>query len=231
MNNQKNELSQPTDDLVTNAYDQIVFHLLEEQNLHGSKRFLFCGCEPGVGTTTVVTRLGSLLAGLGKRVLILEGDYRKPSSHKGYPGMCGYITDPDTALEECLFQSSTEGLWVLPSGEAADRHVRRILYSPRFQEAMEQLKERFDVILMDSGAVDTSNDVLPLAALSDGVVLICALKGSPKSKLSKAYRKLTENRCNLIGVIENMVDMREYRSYMEDYDYYTPSAAAKDSRE
>ena len=85
------------------------------------------------------------------------------------------------------------------------------------------------MILIDSCAVDTTSDTLALASLADAVVLICALNGAPKSMLSKAYQKLTKIKCNLIGVIENMVDMREYETYMDDYDYYTLRSAASDS--
>jgi len=61
-------------------------------------------------------------------------------------------------------------------------------------------------------------------------VLICALNGSPKRKLVKAYQKLTKIKCNLIGVIENMVDMSQYETYMDNYDYYTLVADAADAQ-
>jgi len=222
---------QNKDNTIINAYDHVVFNIIEEQTLHGYKSFLFCGCEPRVGTTSIVIELGILLAHLGKRVLILDGDYRRLSSRKRLHdiaklGMSDYVSDPDINLAECIYGSSVEGLFALSSGNMANQHARQILYSPRFQEALNQLKHQFDVILIDSCALDTTSDVLALASFSDAVVLICALNGSPKSKLSKAYQKLTKIKCNLIGVIENMVDMREYETYMEDYNYYSMLAGA-----
>ena len=220
---------------VVNAYDHVVFNILEEQTLHGYKSFVFCGCEPHVGTTTVVIELGILLAHLGKRVLILDGDYRRLSSQKRLNdiakiGMSDYISNLDKALEDCIYESNIEGLCVLSSGSLDSIHARQILYSPRFQEAMNQLKQQFDVILIDSCAVDTTSDTLALAASSDAVVLICALNGSPKSKLVKAHQKLTKIKCNLIGVIENMVDMSQYETYMDDYDYYSLIAEASEQQ-
>ena len=220
-----------TDSTAVNAYDHVVFNIVEEQTLYGHKSFVFCGCEPHVGTTTIVIELGILMAHLGKRVLILDGDYRRLSSRKRLNdiaelGMSDYISNPDMKLEECIYGSNIEGLHVLSSGKMERIHARQILYSPRFKEAMDQLKEQFDVILIDSCAVDTTSDALALAASSDAVVLICALNGSPKSKLIQAHQKLTKIKCNLIGIIENMVDMSQYEMYMDNYDYYTLIADA-----
>lgn len=231
MDKKKIQFYENKDNTIINAYDHIVFNIMEEQTLHGYKSFVFCGCEPHVGTTTVVIELGILLAHLGKRVLILDGDYRRLSSRKRLNdiaelGMSDYVGNPDMELEKCIYGSNIEGLYVLSSGKMDSLHARQILYSKRFKEAMYQLKQQFDVILIDSCAVDTTSDTLALAASSDATVLICALNGSPKSKLIKAHQKLTKIKCNLIGVIENMVDMSQYETYMDNYDYYTLVAEA-----
>lgn len=226
MDEKKLQFYQNKDNTIINAYEHVVFNVLEEQALHGYKSFVFCGCEPHVGTTSIVIELGILLAHLGKRVLILDGDFRRLSSHKrmhdiAKVGMSDFVSNPDMNLERCIYGSNVEGLYALSSGNMDKHYARQILYSPRFKKAMKQLKQQFDIILIDSCALDTTSDVLALASFSDAVVLICALNGSPKSKLTKAYQKLTKIKCNLIGVIENMVDMREYETYMDNYDYYT----------
>lgn len=224
-----------TDTTAVNAFDHVVFNIVEQQTLYGHKSFVFCGCEPHVGTTTIVIELGILMAHLGKRVLILDGDYRRLSSRKRLNdiaelGMSDYISDPDMELEKCIYGSNVEGLFVLSSGKMEHTHPRQILYSPRFTEAMDQLKQQFDVILIDSCAVDTTSDTLALAASSDAVVLVCALNGAPRSKLVKAHQKLTKIKCNLIGIIENMVEMSQYETYMDHYDYYTLVAEAAESQ-
>lgn len=226
MDEKKIQFYQNKDPMIIDAYDHVVFNIMEEQALHGYKSFVFCGCGPHVGTTSVVIELAVLLANLGKRVLILDGDFRRLSTHKRLHdiaeiGMSDYVINPDMKLEDCIYASNVENLYALSSGKQANEHARQILYSPRFKEALEALKEQFDVILIDSCAVDTTSDTLAWASFSDAVVLICALNESPRSKLTKAYQKLTRIKCNLIGVIENMVDMREYETYMEDYNYYT----------
>lgn len=233
MDKQTIQFYQNKDSTIINAYDHVVFNIMEEQTLHGYKSFLFCGCEPHVGTTTIVIELGILLAHLGKRVLILDGDYRRLSSRKRINdiaelGMSDYVGKADMDLEDCIYGSNIEGLYVLSSGKMEDLHARQILYSSRFKEAMNRLKEKYDVILIDTCAVDTTSDTLALAASSDAVVLICALNGSPKSKLVKAYQKLSKIKCNLIGVVENMVEMSQYETYMDNYDYYTLIAEASD---
>lgn len=234
MDKQKIQFYQNKDSTIINAYDHVVFNIMEEQTLHGYRSFLFCGCEPHVGTTTIVIELGILLAHLGKRVLILDGDYRRLSSRKRINdiaelGMSDYVGNPDMDLENCIYGSNIERLYVLSSGKMEDLHPRQILYSPRFKDAMNRLKQQFDVILIDTCAVDTTSDTLALAASSDAMVLICALNGSPKSKLVKAYQKLSKIKCNLIGVVENMVEMSQYETYMDNYDYYTLIAEASDS--
>ena len=231
MEKKKIQFYQNKDATVLNAYDHIVFNIMEQQTLHGHKSFVFCGCEPHVGTTTIVIELGILLAHLGKRVLILDGDYRRLSSRKRLHdiaelGMSDFIANPRMELEDCIYESNVAGLYALSSGKMDSIHARQILYSPRFKEVLNLLKHQFDVILIDSCAVDTTSDTLALAASSDAVILICALNGAPKSKLIKAHQKLTKIKCNLIGVIENMVEMSQYETYMENYDYYTLIADA-----
>lgn len=226
MDEKKIQFYQNKDNTIINAYDHVVFNIIEEQTLHGYKSFVFCGCEPQVGTTSIVIELAILLAHLGKRVLILDGDYRRLSSHKRLHdiaklGMSDFVSNPEVTIDQCLYASNVEGLFALSSGSMGTQHARQILYSPRFTEALNLLKERFDFILIDSCALDTTSDVLALASFSDAAILVCALNGSPKSKLSKAYQKLTKIKCNLIGVIENMVNMSEYETYMDDYDYYS----------
>ena len=217
---------QNKDSTVINAYDHVVFSFIEEQTLHGYKSFVFCGCEPHVGTTSIVIELAIILANLGKRVLILEGDYRRLSSHKrihdvAKVGMSDFVSNPYMSLSECIYESNVGGLFVLSSGNMDNQHARQILYSPRFSKAMEEMKKQFDFILIDSCALDTASDALALASLSDAAVLVCSLNGSPKRKLNHAYQKLVKIKCNLIGVIENKVDMDEYETYMDNYDYYS----------
>lgn len=226
MDEKKIQFYQNKDNTIINAYDHVVFNLIEEQTLHGYKSFVFCGCEPRVGTTSIVIELGIILANSGKRVLILDGDYRRLSSHKrlhdvAKVGMSDYVSNPEMKLEECIYESNVEGLYALSSGNTARLHARQILYSNRFESAIKYLKDHFDFILIDTCALDTTSDVLALASLSDAVALVCALNDSPKKKLAKAYQQLTKIKCNLIGVIENMVDMREYETYMDNYNYYT----------
>jgi tyrosine-protein kinase Etk/Wzc len=226
MEDKKLYFYQNKDNTIINAYDHIVFNVIEAQTLYGYKSFVFCGCEPRVGTTSIVIELSILLAHLGKRVLILDGDYRRLSTHKrlndvAKKGMSDFVRDPYMNLTDCIYASNIERLHALSSGTMVNQHPRQILYSPRFKEALEQLKKQYDFILIDSCALDTTSDVLALASFADATVLICALNGASKSKLVKAHQKLTKIKCNLIGVIENMVDMHEYESYMDDYDYYT----------
>ncbi len=226
MEERKIQLYQNKDSTIINAYDHVVFNIIEEQALHGYKSFVFCGCEPRVGTTSVVIELAIIMAHLGKRVLIMEGDYRRSSSQKrihdiAKQGMSDFVSNPYLQLSECIYESNIEGLNILSSGQMINQNARQILYSPRFKEAHEKLKKQYDFILIDSSAIDTASDALALSSIADAVTLICALNGSPKSKLSKAYQKLSKIKCNLIGVIENMVDMSEYENYMDNYDYYS----------
>lgn len=225
MEEKKIEFYQNKDNTVINAYDHVAFNLIEEQALHGYKSFVFCGCEPQVGTTSIIIELGILMAYLGKRVLILDGDFRRLSSHKRLHdiatfGVADFVQNLKLDLEDCIYASNVEGLYALSSGKVVGQQARQMLYSPRFKEALDTLKEQFDFILIDSCAVDTTSDSLALAVLADAAVLVCALNDAPKSRLSRAYQKLSKIKCNLIGVVENMVNMREYEMYMDNYDYY-----------
>ncbi len=216
-----------TDDVtILNAYDRVVFNLVELQKNKGYKTFLFGGCSPRVGTTSIVIQLAIIMANLKKKVLILDGDYRRKTSSKRLSdiakiGMADFVKDPNITLEQCIYPSNVEGLYYFPSGDMSQQKAQKILYSPQFKSALNSVSEQFDIVLIDSCAMDTTTDVLTLACDVDAVVLVCALDSTPKRKLQAAYQQISAIDCNLIGVIENKVKLDEYANYMNNFDYYT----------
>ncbi|MEL7061387.1 MAG: polysaccharide biosynthesis tyrosine autokinase [Acidobacteriota bacterium] len=192
--------------------------------------------EPGEGKTATTTNLAVVLAQLGRRVLIVDGDLRRPRMHKVFHtsnrvGLVNFLTAPQADLDSIVFQSPVPNLYMTPSGPIPP-NPSELLASGRMREFLAAVKQRFDVVLLDSPPVLPVADAAILGALVDGVVL-CARAGILMRDEAKACReRLAFSEVRMVGAVLN-----RYRAkaggYNKKYNYYSvyeePEATASDA--
>ncbi|MEI1378126.1 AAA family ATPase [Nostoc sp. UHCC 0926] len=164
------------------------------------------------GKTASAYNLGIASARAGKRTLIIEIDLRSPSRCTSLK----VIPDPDASIEplryyanlsECIrLVPDVQNLYILPSPGPV-RQSAAILESSEMRRLMEDVRERFDLVILDTSSLSISNDPLLIQPYSDGIVLVARPHYTQENMLGEAIDQLVESELGLLGVIINGTDI------------------------
>lgn len=188
----------------------------------GSKVFMFTSPSPGDGKSTTVANLAISLAQTNKRVCLVDGDYRRPRVQQNFgvqfePGGVQYLEGKcglDDALRSCEFQ---QNLWLLTTG-GRPKNPGELVASQGFAEMIQELREKFDYVLIDSPPVIPVADATSIAGVVDGIIMVLRIRRGVVLSAHKAKSRLAMVHGNLIGVIVNGMDENLY--YNEYGTYY-----------
>ncbi|RCJ23432.1 lipopolysaccharide biosynthesis [Nostoc sp. ATCC 43529] len=164
------------------------------------------------GKTASAYNLGIASARAGKRTLIIETDLRSPSRCTSLK----VIPDPDATIEplryyadlsECIrLVPDVENLYILPSPGPV-RQSAAILESSEMRRLMDDVRERFDLVILDTSSLSLSNDPLLIQPYSDGMVLVARPHYTEENMLGEAIDQLVESELGLLGAIINGADI------------------------
>ncbi|BAZ15875.1 lipopolysaccharide biosynthesis protein [Calothrix sp. NIES-4071] len=171
------------------------------------KVVLITSTGTGEGKTVSAYNLGIACARAGKRTLIIETDLRSAS----YCESLGVSVDPDAALEplryyangECIrLVPEIENLYIVPSPGPV-RNSAAILESSEMRRLMEDVRARFDFVILDSNPLGLSNDALLIQPYSDGIIMVARPNFTQENVFGEAVDQLVESEMGLIGAIVN----------------------------
>ncbi|MBI4469475.1 MAG: polysaccharide biosynthesis tyrosine autokinase [Acidobacteria bacterium] len=206
------------------AYRSLRTSILLSSPEHPPRSMLFTSTRPGEGKTTTAINTAVSLTQTGARVIIVDGDLRKPGLHKalgikGSPGLSAYLTSP-TELASIIDAHATPNLAVIPSG-AIPPNPSELLSSSKMRQAIRELSEQYDYVVIDSPPISTS-DALILSTMVDGVIMVIRCGETPKELVVRAKRALEDVNARVFGVVLNRVDINQdgYYSYYYRYQYY-----------
>ena len=178
--------------------------------------------EPSEGKTTTTTNLGVVMAQLGRRVLIIDADLRRPRMHKVFQvsnrlGLVNYLT-AQVEMEKLFSQTEVPNLWVCPSGPIPP-NPSELLASERMREFLSQIRSRFDFVLIDTPPALPVADAVILGPLVDGLV-VCARAGVLTRDDAKLCReRLSYADLRIFGTVLNRYRRRQQR-YGKNYHHY-----------
>ena len=181
---------------------------------------------PGEGKTTVVHNLGIALAETGRRILLVDADFRRPHLHKAFhlPNDRSlidliYEERPLTDYPPDYWGLSTEvpGLSVLPN-RPTDNNVARALYSPRLRAIFQRLREIYDIVLVDAPPVLHLADARIIAPLTDAAILVLRSGVTARKSAVEAYRRMQEDGLFLLGTV--LTGWAASNSYLKKHYYY-----------
>lgn len=212
------------DEIINDAYDRAVVNIYLQKEKNGYKSFLLCGSDTGVGTTSISVELAISLSVAGWKTLLIDGDLRKVNTYKRLNeninlGLSDFICARAT-LQDCIYDTNWELLHYIPSGCYRDESPVRQLCSVNMEKAMKQLHEEYDFIIIDVPSLNSSVDAQILTVKADATILVTAMKMSTMKSLEDAKNQIDKAGGNIIGVIENRVNIAEYKKYIKDYDYF-----------
>jgi polysaccharide biosynthesis transport protein len=188
---------------------------------------------PAEGKTTVVQNLGIALAETGRRVLLVDADFRRPHLHREFslPNDWGLI---DLLLEDQpLSEYSAEqlgsftglpGLSILPN-RITQNNVSKALYSPRLRTILESLTKRYDMVLVDAPPLLSVADARIIAPLTDALILVLRSGVTNRDSALEAYQRIQEDGLTLLGTVLTDYNLSSDRKRQYYYDYGSPSQA------
>ena len=194
---------------------------------------LVTSAQPGEGKTTTSQAVSLTLARLGKSVLLVDGDLRRPAIHNVFGlanerGLSSLLTSLDP-LESAVQTTAEPRLSALPSGPVPPSPTE-LIASNRFRALIDQMVEKFDVVVIDSPPILGLADAPTMAALADGVVFVVEAGRSRRGALKAALRRLRAMRPNLLGGVLTKFDTtraaNKYSDYYGSHYYEYPAKSA-----
>ena len=185
----------------------------------------------GEGKSTTACNLAIALAQTGTRVVLVEGDLRRPrvSEYLGIEKAVGLTTVlvGRVALDAALQQAGTPGLDVLTSG-ALPPNPSEILQTKAMTALIAELRHRYEVVLIDAPPLLPVTDASLLASISDGAILVVRHGSTGREQVRTATDRLQAVGARLLGTVLSMSPARELSRYGYGYGYgYGPEYFAK----
>jgi succinoglycan biosynthesis transport protein ExoP len=196
--------------------------------------------SPKEGKTTVVCNLGISLAEINQRVLIIDGDMRRPRIHtvfdvantRGLSDLLLEKTQLNTAkLEAACAPTMVPGLYVLPSGSSR-HHASSLLHSPRLAELLQLARESFDTVVVDTPPMVNIADARVVARFGDALILIVRSGVTTRDAAQLAKARFAEDGTPVLGTILNFWNPKTpgysyYKYYYAGYYHYYGDGSRK----
>ncbi|GFR35682.1 CpsD/CapB family tyrosine-protein kinase [Thermobrachium celere] len=184
---------------------------------------------PSEGKSTTIGNLALTLQQSNKSVLLIDCDLRKPSIHKKFKisnsvGMSNILIE-DTNPEE-IFHKYNDNLYILTAGTIPPNPAE-LLSTNKFRRFIENMKQKFDYILIDAPPVIAVTDAQILASFVDGVLLVVSSRQAEREQVKKAKELLEKVNANILGVVLNKVDLESNGKYSYYYYYGTEERRRK----
>ena len=160
---------------LTEAYKYVALNLEFSAPSDGLRTIMITSAVPGEGKTTTAANVAISIAREGKSVVLVDSDLRKPSLHEvfgleNHKGLTNVLMG-HALVEEVLLPTPVETLLLMPSGPAPPDPTLA-LRSHRFEEMVQELQDRADVLIFDSPPVLVVADALVLSARVQGVLVV-----------------------------------------------------------
>ncbi|RJQ51435.1 MAG: polysaccharide biosynthesis tyrosine autokinase [Nitrospiraceae bacterium] len=187
------------------------------------KIFHLTSSEASEGKTTITANLGITLALMGSRTLIIDLDLRKPRIHQIFginkePGITHLLTQKATA-NEITETASIEHLYIIPAG-LIPPNPSELLSQQNLKDFLDEAREEFDYILLDSPPTLPVTDAQLLGRLADATFIVLELGVTKLPAAEQTIRKFRSVGVNVAGAIINKDRPSNGYGYYNYYSYY-----------
>lgn len=180
---------------------------------------------PGEGKTATAANLGIVVAESGASVCLVEADLRRPRLLE-YFGMEGAVGLTDLLIERAdlvdVLQPYGRNQLVLLGAGQVPPNPSELLGSPAMKQALQDLAEKFDYVLLDAPPILRVADAAVLSTISDGAVVVVGSGLVTRDQFTTAIGGLEQIKTHILGVIINRVprNITGGRDYDYEYDYW-----------
>lgn len=179
------------------------------------KTVLITSSEPGEGKSTTSGNLAISFAQAEKRTIIVDCDLRKPSLHKKFKisnlnGLSDVLIGKEK-LEEAIHRFNDK-MDILTSGKIPP-NPSEMLGSKAMERLIEVLKEKYDIIILDSAPLQAVTDAQILATKADGVILVVKAEATKKESVIQAKNLLDKVGAKILGTVLNGAESTKKKYY------------------
>lgn len=201
------------------------------------RTLLVSSAHPGEGKTTVSTNLAIALAQLGQRVLLVDGDMRRPSVDRALgvtdtgAGLAGYLAGGADWRSLVRPAPGCAGLDILAAGPAPPNPAE-LLSGERMRQLAAGAAAEYNFVVVDSPPLVNVSDSRILATLVEALLLVVKSGETPREVVRRARALAEDVGANIIGVVLNHLDLRAASGYGSGYYAYgySPGASADGKR-
>lgn len=208
---------------VLNAYRMLRANVARAWPRGVPRSIVITSASPGDGKTTVAANLALAFALEGRRVLLVDGDLRRSTVHRMFkvprsPGLAELL-DGSAEIKGCVHPSNVDGLFVLPAGEPPV-DGGHLLEGESFRKLLDELRESFDLLVIDTAPALAVADAAVVGPLADGVLVVVRAGVTDRADAVEAMRQLAAAGANVVGGVINdpaghMVERSS--SYYQEY--------------
>jgi len=198
---------------------------LQFLNLEGGHNvILFTSAGPEEGKSTVMVNMGAALSEMGKKVLLVEADLRRPVLKHYFHtvpelGLTGVLAGT-VSLEDAVQGTAYGNLYVLPAG-IMPPNPAELVASEGMRQLLEKVREQADYVLVDSPPALAASDALALAPVVEGVIIVAKYGAAERDNARRTVELLNKVEANILGLVINNLELAKRYGYYHYY-YYTP---------
>lgn len=188
----------------------------------GNRKVVITSTIPEEGKSSVAINFAISLTQVGKRVLLIDADLRKPSIHlylnikRDPEHNVATVLAGSAALEESII-GTVQGFDVLIGG-VTPPNPAELISSNAMDELLNRVLETYDYVICDAPPVGLVTDAAVLSTLCDGVIFVIRQGFAKKNMVQGAIHKLLTVKAKIIGIVMNQYDMSDASA--KDYSYY-----------
>lgn len=191
---------------------------------NSSKVILVTSSVSGEGKTFISSNLALTYALMGKKVLVIGMDLRRPMLAHNFgltnqKGLTNYLAGKESDIDSLIHQSKiNENLYILPAGPVPP-NPNELLMSDKMTRLMNTLRERFDYIIIDSAPIGVISDTFLITHLSDLQLFVTRANYSTRNSLKVLHQSIDAGKFSSVYIVLNGVDISSsayaYKRYGE----------------
>ena len=194
--------------IIAEQFRQVRTRLQHSASLDTVRSLLVTGTSPADGKTTVACNLAAGLALNGRRILLVDANFRRPQVHAvlNIPNETGFgdVLNSLELFDSAVRQTEIPNLSVLPTG-VKPANSTELLESQLLIDFIERALEEYDHVIFDSGPLLLVSETAALAPRVDGVVTVVRARGNSRGMLQRLRDQLRQLKAENLGVILNAV--------------------------
>ena len=177
---------------------------------------------PLEGKTLTSANMAVTMAQSHQSVILIDGDLRRPRLHQIFQishkrGLSGILVGTD-APGDVIVETSIKRLYFLPAGHIPP-NPSELIGSKVMERFIARLKEKFEIILIDTPPLTAVTDAVALSQFVDGVMLVLRTGITPRQVVKHSLEQLQTAKANILGVVLNAVSTGKDSYYYSQYYY------------